>query len=237
MKHAPILITKSSTMDSMKDYIRENLKPGGTVYLLGGTAAVGASMEKGLDGFRVKRLAGNTRYETNLAILKEAGVDGMDVIVCTGKDFADSLSASAVGLPILLVKDGLTDAQKEFLTDCNGNFIIVGGKNAVSVTVEKQLKNYGNVKRLAGNTRYETSVLVAKEFFEDPSTAVLAYAQNFPDGLCGGPLAYSMGAPLILTAGGKQGAAEAYTESLGIETGLILGGTTLINDKVANSIF
>ena len=237
MKHAPILITKSSTMDSVKAYIRENLKSGGTVYLLGGPVAVGTNMEKGLDGFQVKRLAGNTRYETNLAILKEAGVEGKDIIVCTGKDFADSLSASAVGLPILLVKDSLTAAQKEFLTGTGANFIIVGGKNAVNTTIEKNLKTYGSVKRLAGNTRYETSVLVAQEFFEAPSTAVLAYAQNFPDGLCGGPLAYSMGAPLLLTAGGKQSVAVKYTESLGIETGLILGGTTLINDKVAESIF
>ena len=237
MKHAPILITKASTMNSVKEYIKKNLAPGGTVYLLGGTAAVGAAMEQGLDGFVVKRLAGNTRYETNLAILKEAGVAGKDVIVCTGKDFADSLSASAVGLPILLVKDGLLPEQKAFLTGCGGNFIIVGGEKAVTPTVENQLKTYGSVKRLAGNTRYETSVMVAKEFFEAPSTAVLAYAQNFPDGLCGGPLAYSMGAPLILTASGKQAAAQTYTETLGIQTGLILGGTTLINDKVANSIF
>ena len=237
MKHAPILIVNGSTMNSMKEYIKENLVPGGTVYLLGGTAAVGAAMEQGLDSFQVKRLAGNTRYETNLAILKEAGVAGKDIIVCTGKDFADSLSASAVGLPILLVKDGLTAEQKEFLTGCGSNFIIVGGEKAVTPTVEKQLKTYGSVKRLAGSTRYETSVMVAKEFFEAPSTAVLAYAQNFPDGLCGGPLAYSMGAPLILTASGKQADAQAYTETLGIQTGLILGGTTLINDKVANSIF
>lgn len=237
VKNAPILITKGNTMDSVKAYIKENLKEGGTVYLLGGTAAVDAAMEKGLDGFVVKRLAGNTRYDTNLAILKEAGVEGKDIIVCTGSNFADSLSAAAVGLPILLVKDGLLPAQKEFLQGTTGKKIIVGGKNAVSETVENQLKNYGAVERLAGDTRYQTSVMVAERFFEKPTVAVLAYAQNFPDGLCGGPLAYSMGAPLILTAGGKEATAKAYTEKLGIETGLILGGSTLISDKVSNSIF
>ena len=237
VKTAPILLVKGSNVNAVKEYIKANLADRGTVYLLGGVNAVPKTMETGLENFNVMRLGGNTRYDTNLLILKEAGVGDKDIIVCTGLNFADSLSASATGLPILLVKDGLLAAQKDFLAATSGKKIIVGGTGAVNATIEKQLASYGSVKRLAGNTRYDTSVLVAKEFFSNPKSAVLAYAQNFPDGLSGGPLAYALNAPLILTDNNKPTAAVNYGTSLGIKSGYVLGGPGLISDKVANDIF
>ena len=236
-KNAPILLVRGANVNDVKNYIKSNLASGGTVYLLGGVNAVPKAMESGLEGFNVKRLGGANRYDTNLLILKEAGVGDKDVIVCTGLNFADSLSASATGLPILLVKDGLYANQKEFLKSNGGNFIVVGGTNAVNATIEKQLASYGSVKRLAGNTRYDTSVLVAKEFFDAPTSAVLAYAKNFPDGLSGGPLAYALKAPLILTDNNKPAAAVTYATGAGIKSGYALGGTGLISDKVVKNIF
>ena len=237
VKQAPILLVKGSFVGAVNDYIRENLAPGGTVYLLGDNGVVPDSVGRGISGIRIKRLGGNTRYDTNLLILQEAGIAGKDIIVCTGTNFADSLSASAVGLPILLVKDGLYANQKEFLKSVSGNFIIVGGTNAVNTTVEKQLASYGRVSRVAGTNRYETSVKVAQRFFHNPSTVVLAYAQNFPDGLSGGPLAYATKAPLILTDNNKPGAAKSYAESLIVNKVYIMGGFTLIVDKTVDYIF
>ena len=235
---APILLTNGYNDGVIRQYIQYNLEPGGTVYMLGGTSAVPTNLEAGMNGFVVKRLGGATRYETNLAILEEAGVSGQSILVCTGTGFADSLSASATGLPILLVKDSLTPAQKEMLSRGNGQIYIIGGTSAVSKAVENELKLYGNVTRIGGNTRYDTSVKVAQTFFGDePFAAVLAYAQNFPDGLCGGPLAYSLKAPLILTATGKESAAVNYVKSVGIQNGYVLGGTGLISDNTTRKIF
>ena len=237
-KNAPILLVKSSKIDAVKDYIKANLNPGGTVYLLGGTAAIPAAMDTGLDDFNVKRLAGATRYDTNLLILQEAGVTNEDILICTGTNFADSLSAAAAGRPILLVKDSLNDSQKAFLQSHAANKkYILGGTAAVSTSVENQVKAYGTVERIGGNTRYETSVLIAKEFFPDATQAALAYAQNFPDGLSGGALAYAMKAPLVLTASGKESAAAAYAKEQGITSGVILGGSGLISDKTVRTIF
>ena len=235
---APILLVKSSTIDAVKDYIKANLYEGGDVYLLGGTAAIPAAMDTGLDGFNVKRLAGATRYDTNLLILEEAGVAYEDILICTGINFADSLSAAATGRPILLVKDSLNDSQKAFLQNHAANKkYILGGTAAVSTKVENQTKVYGTVERIGGNTRYETSVLIAKEFSPNANQAVLAYAQNFPDGLSGGALAYAMKEPLVLTASGKEAAAAAYAKEQGITSGVILGGSGLISDKAVRTIF
>ncbi len=238
-KDAPILLVRQKCMDTIKDYIRSNLAAGGTVYILGGTVAVPASMESGLDGFNVKRLGGSDRYETNLLILKEAGVTpGEDILACTGRSFADTLSASATGKAILLVKDRLYSTQKDFLrTVGGGNLYIVGGKSAVSEQLAGELGAYGTVQRIDGTTRYETSVNVAKTFFSETSCAVLAYGNNFPDGLCGGALASSMNAPLLLVTNDKYSAAEQYAKANHVSHGFVLGGPTLITNTVSAKIF
>ena len=238
-KNAPVLLVRNNknTIAAVKEYIQKNLKAGGTVYLLGGTNAIPKTMETGLEGFAVKRLAGATRYDTNLEILKEAGAAGKPVLVCTGKDFADGLSASAVNLPILLVKDSLSTAQINWIKSVGvKEFYIIGGKNAVNTRIESALGGYGTVKRIEGATRYNTSVNIAKTFFPESYYVVLAYGDNFPDGLSGGPLACALGSPLILTKGGKQAIATEYTKSADVYYGIVLGGSKLITDKVANAI-
>ena len=240
VKSAPIIMTNGKNTEEIKQYVTDNLQRGGTVYILGGETAVPNSvyyeLVNNVKG-TVKRLSGATRYETCLRILREAGVSDQDIIVCTGRGFADSLSASATGLPILLVGKDLTDAQRNFLSYLDGNHLyIVGGTSAVSAEIEDELNAYGNVTRISGATRYETSVAVANTFFENPTAAVLAYGKNFPDGLCGGPLAYSRTVPLILTANGKEADAAAYAQSKDIKYGAVLGGTGVIPNITAKKV-
>ena len=239
-KEAPILLVRNRAkeMNAVKDYIKANLAEGGTVYLLGGEKAVPKAMETGLEGFNVKRLAGPTRYETNLAILEEAGGSMGEILVCTGKDYADGLSASAVNKPILLVKDRLSNAQTDYLVSVGCNrYYIIGGTKAVNTHIENALAELSEAIRIEGATRYYTSVNIAKTFFPKTEMAVLAYAQDFPDALSGGPLACSMDAPLILTNGGKQAPAVAYGKEVGLATGAVLGGPKLITDSVAKAVF
>ena len=238
VKNAPILLSFNDTYDNMaKDYIRANLNSGGTVYILGGTGAVPASMEEGLEDYTVKRLAGDDRFGTNLAILEEAGVAGKDILVCTGLSFADSLSASASERPILLVWKNLTEGQKDFLESLNGNKLyVIGGESAVSKETEAQVAAYGEVTRVAGDDRFQTSVKVAETFFDAPTSAVLAYAWNFPDGLCGGALAAVVDAPLVLTMNGWSDQAVAYAQSIDLQGGTVLGGQNLIDEYNAGLI-
>ena len=238
VKKAPILlVTKNqSVQDSVRDYVKENLSQGGTVYILGGEVAVPKSMEEALTGYNIVRLGGANRYETNLLILQEAGVGNSPILVCSGLNFPDSLSASATKLPILIVSGNLDAKQKEFLAATSGTKYIIGGPNAVSEKIENTLKTYGSVKRIGGANRFETSVLLAEEFFSSPTSAVLAYSANFPDGLSAGPLAASLNAPLILTDSNNSAAAN-YAKKYGIRSGFVAGGNILISDKAVHNIF
>ena len=238
VKNAPILLTESSKDGEVIAYIQENLAAGGKVYILGGSAAVSEAFETMARelGYDVERVKGSNRYETNLEILKVAGVStDQEILIATGTNYADSLSASATGLPMVLVGTALTDAQKQFLGATSGKFVILGGTAAVSEAVEAELAAIGSVERVKGKNRYETSVVIAQRYFENPDAVVLAYANGFPDGLCGGALAVSMHAPLILTSDGSPAAADAYVE--GITTGVVTGGAARISDKTAAAIF
>ena len=248
VKDAPILLSwgkggRYSYLDTDNiEYIKKNLSDNGTVYILGGEKAVPNSYETALKSYYVKRLGGANRFETNIMILKEAGVRKNDeILVCTSTNFADSLSASATGNPILLVwNEGgkLFDVQKTYLSTLKNNtFTVIGGTSAVSDKLIKVIKGYGTTTRLAGKDRFETSVLVAKRYFDDPESAVLAYARNYPDGLCGGALAYSMDAPLILTMTKYEDQADAYIDARGIKMGVVLGGTGLISSDSVDDIF
>ena len=244
VRKAPILLvdTGNDHINAVKDYIEENLKKGGTIYMLGGAAVVPDKAVSGLDGFFTRRLGGIDRYETNINILKEAAKfadEETEYLVASGTGFADSLSASATGKPIILVKNAIQDNQKSYLNSLKGKkFYIIGGTGAVNASVENALKGYGETARVWGSTRYETSANVAREFFDNPEAAVLAYGENFPDGLCGGSLANSMGGPLLLVANNRPVTAPAeYAAENGVVYGAVLGGPALISDTNARTVF
>ncbi len=239
---APILLIRDDKADMVCSYIRENMVSGGTIYILGGTGVVSAAAENKLKAVsdNVTRLWGSTRFETNLEILKAAGVSaGDEIVVCIGNNFADSLSVSSTGKAILLVnKNALTAEQKEYLTGLKGSrFTILGGPAVIYEAVANELSTFGTVERIYGSTRYETSTLIAERYFGNAKQMVIAVGTNYPDGLSAGPLANAMGAPLVLTSNGNTAAAAAYTEPLALKEGVAIGGPVLLNDATVREIF
>lgn len=75
------------------------------------------------------------------------------------------------------------------------------------------------------------------QFFTNPKTAVVASASNFPDGLCGGPLAAAMNAPLILTVNNKTSEAVAYTNANAITAGYVLGGESVMSNQSVLNVY
>ncbi|MBQ1342360.1 MAG: cell wall-binding repeat-containing protein, partial [Erysipelotrichaceae bacterium] len=155
------------------------------------------------------------------------------------RNFADSLSASATGLPLVLVNDRLNMDHYYFLNDNRSKtFVILGGTGAVNSEIEEIITSWvSKCERVAGETRYETSKLIAERFFPEATGAVIAYAGDFPDGLCGGPLSFQIGAPLLLTAEGKDTEARHFMRDHGIKDGYVLGGTARLTDELVRKVF
>ena len=236
---APMLVVgdDEESQSKIRGYIGDNIKEGGKVYILGGEGAVSKKFESSLDDVTVKRLGGQDRYETNILILKEAKVSNEDVLVCSGANYADALSASAAGLPIMLIGNDMTDVQKNYIkTIKTDKYYIIGGTGVISKKTAYSLKKYGKTDRIWGVDRYETSAALADEFFTDSKTVILAYGNNFPDGLSGAPLALAYKAPLLLVSSSSTSAAEEYAAANSIKNVITLGGPALISDNAVNKI-
>ena len=243
-KNAPILITAGDTksiIDPIYSFIDKSSVKGATVFIIGGVNVVPETVVNTLKakGYNVKRLAGRNRFLTNIEVLKEAGVKE-ELLIASGTDYADALSASAVGKPILLVPGkaaGMTADQKNYLKTLSlKNGYVIGGANAVSSGIEKDAKAFMNVQRVMGQNRFETSVAVAEKFFKKPTAVAVAYGLNYPDGLCGGPLALAYGCPLLLTADTRPDAAVNYAKSVSVKSAVTFGGASLVSDKTINKI-
>ena len=237
---APILLADPNNVDTLVDYVKANLVKDGKVYILGGTGAVPADVEEKLADHTddICRLKGNDRFGTNLEILAEAEIEGAaELLVATGWNYADSLSASAVNKPILLVEKVLTDGQKEVLEALGegAKIYILGGDAAVSEDIAAELAAYGTVERVKGADRFGTSVEIAKKFFgEDVEAVTFAYGWNYPDGLCGGPVAAAANAPVLLV---HEGATEAAAEyAAGVEAGYIFGGSGAVAEETVKAV-
>lgn len=255
---APIFLVTKSTEDELVAKIYSDVEVGGDIYILGGTGAVSEALEKSLSAnYNVKRLAGDERYETNQKILKagdklyaaqnqeeesedeeaqnsSSGTDNTrPLLICTGSGFADSLSASATGNPVMLVNGSFTESQKKYLESLEDrDAYIIGGPNVVPEKIAEEYEKLtgGTVKRIYGSDRYATSVKVAEEFFDGGGTVVMACGENYPDGLTGSALAMSTSSPLILAGKHDMSSVKDYLKENGADMLYVLGGSTLISD-------
>ena len=167
---------------------------------------------------------------------------GDELLIADAKNFADALSASALGKPILLINKnkGLSNEQKAFLYGRNIACVyLLGGESAVPDSIRNDLAQIlpqVPVTRIGGSTRYETSVKIARTFFADPGVITLATGTNFPDGLTGGPLAYALGAPLILTREKDVLTAAQYAADSGTARFVVFGGESAVPESVVRKI-
>ncbi|MCR5182425.1 MAG: cell wall-binding repeat-containing protein [Clostridia bacterium] len=245
---APILLVSNNdqVIQDTADEIYSHLSSDGMVFLLGGKAAVPeelrtALIKKGIYSNRIYRFNGKNRYDTNMKILEwcDYYTKTPQLMVCSGTSFADALSASATGYPIMLVGNELTLEQEAFFMEHDPFIYLIGGTGAVSQAVEDEIHyDFGYMfQRLSGKDRYKTSKEVAEYFFpHQPFYAVLAYGQNFPDGLSGGPLARYLKAPLLLADNDNYMPAEDYFYGHDPRVAIVLGGESLISDYTGNRI-
>ena len=251
---APILLTDSGQLSDQAKAEITRLAPS-KVVAVGGPNAISESVlssaKNAAPNAEIKRIWGQTRYETSLNIMGELCGRSNTVIVATGTNFADALSISpysyATGSPVILC-DPSTGLSEDALTKIrNGgytNAVIVGGKNAVSTSVENQLKQNGvaTIKRLAGETRFETSQLIAdfelsqqRGFGADG--IALATGLNFPDALAAGPVAGRKLTPLLLVDSGASSASQWLSAHANdISGALIVGGENAVTPADAQTL-
>lgn len=90
-----------------------------------------------------------------------------------------------------------------------------------------------STKRLAGETRYDTSASIAQDGWKQSDYAILAYGENYPDALSAAPLAKKYDAPILLTSGNiLPGITKETLISLQVKNVFIVGGTAVIPSSI-----
>ena len=240
-KDAPILVVNERSEKYVKDYIDAHLSANGKVYIIGETAAVSEDFEESLEPHKVTRLGGADRYETNLKVLKELNLKGQsEIMVASGQDYPDALSASATGNPILLVKDSIFDYQKDYLETLGGDddYFVIGGTAAVNEKIADQLKEFDEdgVSRVWGDDRYETAEAVANRFFRNARAIYIASGDDYPDALTGGVIAQENNAPLLLVNERNYSEAARFVDSHSVRRVTAIGGPAAVSDKVLRAV-
>ncbi len=176
----PVLLTKPTSLPA--SVVAEIKRLGAKrAYILGGTSAVDASVERTLRDLlgtsNVTRIGGRTRYETAEKIA-QAVVDEVEdaesfdggAFIATGANFPDALAATPLSVatrkPIFLVgPKGLSSSTRSAMRAAGvSEVVVLGGTGAVSSSVEAALRSSlgsSHVERLAGANRYATAVDVA----------------------------------------------------------------------------
>lgn len=231
-EEAPLLLTDTVELsDAVLAEIDRVLDVGDTVYLLGGTAALSPDVAAALAdaGFRVERVAGADRFSTAVAVAEELGGPD-DVVLATGRSFADSLTAgvlaAARGAAVLLTDDDdLPAVTAGYLATHDGEHIAVGGPASRAVP---------GATVVAGTDRYATAAAAAG-YFADVEVVGVASGASFADALAAGPQLARIGAPLLLTIPGSLPEATADAAE-GATYVRVYGGTAAVTVDVLDAL-
>lgn len=221
------------------------------VWLVGGTAALSAAVEQQLAGlgYRVVRVAGETRFHTAAAVAERVGSVDATAYLATGGNFADALSASAPAAaalrPILLSQTDALHEQTRIALDrvIASTVHVVGGEAAITGGVSEGLASVGfTVRRSAGATRYGTAVALAQDMIADGLLSarqpLMASGEGdgrtSPDALAAGPVGGRLGTPLLLTPeAALTDEVQAFlSAAAGLRGTLIAGGPAAVSDQV-----
>lgn len=221
--------------------------PFSTLYSMGGSA-------------NVSRIAGNDSWDTAAAISMKTFSSSSTAVLARGDDFADAMSATGLagaleggkGAPILLTdRNSLSKATLDELRRLGVKTVyLIGGEVAIKKKVADDLTSAKfEVKRIAGNESYDTSVLCAKEILKlDPkatSKAIVAYSQNFQDALSISSFAYKYHVPIFLQTYGKDSSQRELTkeatsllkETWGKATIYVPGGDGAVATSTVEGVF
>lgn len=196
-----------------------------------------------------KRLSGDNRYKTAVAVSKQTYPSGAaTVIVATGLDFADSLSAAPLAAklraPLLLTDPRALspETRTEIQRLKPKTILVVGGAGAVSSKAYDELKNLQPaIKRLEGTDRYATAVKVAQEGWPQKGAtkqAFIATGLDYPDALAAGAAAGKLGIPVLLVPGnlGAHAGVKNELARLGATKIHIAGETGAVSAAMQKSL-
>lgn len=144
---APVLLTESKNLNAnSKRFIDENKVK--DILILGGSNSVSRDLENHLrPGRSINRIYGKDRYHTSM-ILAGISSDKKNVIVASGKNYADALTLGSYAIKnhsavIMVDDDKSIDYVKEHIEKNDiGKIRVVGGRNSIPESLKIRLESF-----------------------------------------------------------------------------------------------
>jgi putative cell wall-binding protein/Leucine-rich repeat (LRR) protein len=190
-----------------------------------------------------ERIWGQDRYQTASMIAFNGWKAANYAILVTGENYPDALAATPLSkkydAPILLTeKNKLSSDTLNTLRALDiSEVFIIGGTGVISTEVYNMLIKYGyKVKRIAGANRYETSLEIAKLLGVSEGIFVVD-GGHFGDALTVGPVAASLGMPIILTDKKSfDSKVEKYLQINKTKKSYVISSTTAVSESVVSKL-
>ncbi|SFE26956.1 cell wall-binding repeat-containing protein [Peptostreptococcus sp. D1] len=230
---APILLIDGN---SINDSIRDEISRLGAknIIFVGGEASINTEMVSLMKkDYSVEVISGKDRFETSNAVfdkLKSINKIGKKAVVVSGENYSDALVSATIAAsevtPIILARKNEISKDALNRLSSSDEITIVGGDLSVSKDVENRLR--GKVNRIAGENRYETSVLVSKFVYPSSKSVFVSSGDEYADTLALGGILPTVRQPIVLTSKlNKPKVLQEYLEKM--ENITIVGGIGAIN--------
>ncbi|MGO0986115.1 cell wall-binding repeat-containing protein [Clostridioides difficile] len=215
----------------------------------GGNSGGGSSSDS-TSNVTVKKLKGADRFETAVKISQSGWTKSDTVVIVNGEDrsMVDGLTAtplaSVKNSPILLSSnDKLPQKTVEELKRLNpSKVIVIGGNNSMPNSVVVAIKGINSkisVQRIGGDTRYQTSINIAKEIDKtnNVSKLYIGAGNGEADSLSIASLAGKEKTPIVLTQkDGVDNEAEQFIKSNKVSNVYFIGGVEKISNKAIEQV-
>ncbi|MCC0631279.1 cell wall-binding repeat-containing protein [Clostridioides sp. ZZV15-6388] len=215
----------------------------------GGNSGGGSSSDS-TSNVTVKKLKGADRFETAVKISQSGWTKSDTVVIVNGEDrsMVDGLTAtplaSVKNSPILLSSnDKLPQKTVEELKRLNpSKVIVIGGNNSMPNSVVEAIKGINSkisVQRIGGDTRYQTSINIAKEIDKtnNVSKLYIGAGNGEADSLSIASLAGKEKTPIVLTQkDGVDNEAEQFIKSNKVSNVYFIGGVEKISNKAIEQV-
>lgn len=215
----------------------------------GGSSGGGNSSDS-TSNVTVKKLKGADRFETAIKISQSGWTKSDTVVIVNGEDksMVDGLTAtplaSVKNSPILLSSnEKLPQKTVEELKRLNpSKVIVIGGNNSMPNSVVEAIKAVNSkisVQRIGGDTRYQTSINIAKEIDKtnNVSKLYIGAGNGEADSLSIASLAGKEKTPIVLTQkDGVDSETEQFIKSNKVSNIYFIGGIEKISNKAIEQV-